>query len=200
MPDIATVLNVLTAAGAVATAMIAWVGVKNWRQQLHGQTEYELARRLLRSVYRVRDAVLSARSPWIDAGEMVMALTASGADLDSIKSEEFSRHGTRAAYALRWNRIRDALSDMDADVLEAEVLWGQELRETLKPIDEITTSLYLAMRQEPRLSSELRPGVRDRELQDVLFGVTNETSPFTSRVEQAIRRAEAYLRPKLILR
>jgi hypothetical protein len=55
--------DVLTAIAAVGAASIGLLGLATWRKQLKGRTEYELARRLLVAVYRIRNAVSYLRNP-----------------------------------------------------------------------------------------------------------------------------------------
>jgi hypothetical protein len=56
--DIVTLFKDLaTIFAAVAAGIIAIMGYNAWKKQLRGKAEYELARRLLRNVYRVRDAI-----------------------------------------------------------------------------------------------------------------------------------------------
>jgi len=55
----------------VATPFAIWaalLGLRTWRHQLKGNAEYELARRYLRGVYRVRDAIRLIRAPlmWLN--------------------------------------------------------------------------------------------------------------------------------------
>jgi hypothetical protein len=51
---------VLIAASSIA-AVVALLGLRTWKKQLKGRTDYELARRLLKSAYAVRDALQIVR-------------------------------------------------------------------------------------------------------------------------------------------
>lgn len=62
---VSAVADVLTALGALAAAAVAGLGLATWREQLKGRTEYDLARRMLKKTYRLREAVRAARSPLI---------------------------------------------------------------------------------------------------------------------------------------
>jgi hypothetical protein len=67
------VKDVATAGAAIVAAVVAVLGLRAWRRQLRGQTQYELARRLLRAVYRVRDEIQGVRNPVIMASEFETA-------------------------------------------------------------------------------------------------------------------------------
>ncbi|WP_139195506.1 hypothetical protein [Halomonas daqiaonensis] len=66
---ISTVKDILLGAAAVTTATVAVVGLKNWSRELRGKTEFEAARNLMKTTYRVRDELLYSRSPFVGAGE-----------------------------------------------------------------------------------------------------------------------------------
>ncbi|OQY20711.1 MAG: hypothetical protein B6I35_10155, partial [Anaerolineaceae bacterium 4572_32.2] len=66
--------DVVTILAALVAATVAIMGLRTWRKQLRGKTEYELARRLLRSVYRVRDAIRIVRNPFISSAETVQSM------------------------------------------------------------------------------------------------------------------------------
>ena len=55
--------EIVVAGAAVAAACIAYLGLAAWKKQLHGRSGYELARRLLRAVYSVRDRIVRVRTP-----------------------------------------------------------------------------------------------------------------------------------------
>jgi hypothetical protein len=55
---------VLTGAAIVA-GYVGLRGLGTWRRQLKGNTEYELAKSLLKAVYELREAIVSARFPFM---------------------------------------------------------------------------------------------------------------------------------------
>lgn len=66
--DIVTILVALVGGG------VAIYGLISWKRQLKGKTEYELARRVLRAVYRLRDAIRGIRNPLQSTGEIEHSL------------------------------------------------------------------------------------------------------------------------------
>src|SRR3990170_7831809 len=65
---------------AIALTIIAYAGLRTWRSQLKGKTEYELARRVLHRVYGIREAVREVRKPYIGASEEKAAFKDLGLD------------------------------------------------------------------------------------------------------------------------
>lgn len=70
---ISAVTSFLAAVSAIAVAVIAGIGLRTWTKQLKGTAEYELAKRLLQAVYKVRDAMndVTIRDRRIYPGEII---------------------------------------------------------------------------------------------------------------------------------
>src|SRR5689334_8252445 len=66
---VSLVRDILTCCAALFAAGIAFLGLRTWRAQLKGKTEFELAQRLLQSVYKVRQAIAVVRHPWMSVAE-----------------------------------------------------------------------------------------------------------------------------------
>jgi hypothetical protein len=60
---VTAVKDLMTGGAAIAAAVIAGAGLATWRRLLNGTTNYEVGRRLLRAVYKVREEVRYVRSP-----------------------------------------------------------------------------------------------------------------------------------------
>lgn len=207
--DIASILSGLSGLAAVAAligATAAWRSLKSWRQQLTGRTQYELARRLLRCVYKVRDEIRSVRNPAIFPGEFVEASTEAGIEHDSSKPG-FSHEQTRAVYHRRWRRLVDAISDFDVELLEAEVLWGQEITEQMLPLRQCINKLGININ---RLLDSGDPNIHRRralsrkhqeEMSAVIYEVSTNPAEdeFTAEVNAAIDPIEKFIRPYLKL-
>ena len=57
--------DLAVAGAAVATAFFAYKGLSAWRSELKGKAEYQIAKDVLRAVYKVRDAFMVVRNPAI---------------------------------------------------------------------------------------------------------------------------------------
>src|SRR4051812_35656253 len=78
--------DVATIAGACVAIYVALHGLSTWRRQLVGNAQHELARRLLRSAYKIRDGLMALRNPMITGGESYHALKNSGLSDDDIST------------------------------------------------------------------------------------------------------------------
>jgi hypothetical protein len=147
--DIAAIFSGFATFAAIIGVWIAWRGLKSWRDQLTGRTEYELARRLLRAVYRVRDGIRSVRNHGIVPAEVAVASAEAGIEHDNSRID-FSNEQICAVYNRRWQHLASVLSDLDVEALEAEVLWEQKAVERLRPlrqcVSKLRTNLYLYLR------------------------------------------------------
>lgn len=148
--DIVTALgeskDAVQAIFAAVGTIVAILGLRTWRKQIAGKAEYELATRLLRAIYTVRDRVNSLRAPFISAGEMYTAAKTKTEDGDEL-SQLPEQHDKLAelAYQVRWEHVQEAISDLAVQELEAEVLWENRVKSKLKPFYDCLTELRNAL-------------------------------------------------------
>jgi hypothetical protein len=196
--------DVVTAAAAIAAAAVAAMGLKAWRRQLLGHAEYELSRRLLRAVYRARDELHAVRNPLILASEFTAALQSdehkpSGDPPISFEDRE------AAVYGERWKRLASALSDLQVEVTEAEVLWGRSIVERLKPLRECVSVLYTNLTsflRRGRRGSGAEPAAeieRIERIERIIYKISDDPQqdPFTGQVAEAVAQIEEFIRPHL---
>lgn len=200
---ISAVADSVTAVAAAGTALVAYLGLTTWRDQLEGRTHYDLARRMLKKTYRLREAVRAARSPMILGGEMAAAVDEEGV------GEEGNRglaadddEAVAAVYDQRWKRVADVRSDLETDVFEAEALWGtEETDEALQPLRDFLGTLFALMSEHVM---RLRGGIhaadagRGQEVRRRLLGA-GEEDELEDEMDSAIGRIEEFLRPHLEL-
>lgn len=185
----------VTAAAALVGAVVAVIGLSTWRQQLTGKAKYKLARRLLRAVYKVRDEIAFVRAPFMSAGEIAEA--AEEAELDV--STTADQRAIDAARSRRWQRLSSAMSDMEVEALEAEVLWGREVQDRLDALRERVHELhgayveYYTLRDEevPQYEEDRRRRV---ELRRQMFGTGREGDDFQQSVADVVGAISEYLR------
>jgi hypothetical protein len=125
--------DILTGGAALTAGIVAVLGLQAWKKQLKGKVEYELARRLLRAALNVRDAIRFVRNPLQTGGEIDHAVKEAGIDLDP-RSPEYRAKSEAAVYQQRWKRLYEAMSQIEIELLEAEVSWGSEILERVKPL------------------------------------------------------------------
>lgn len=160
--------DVVTAIVALGGLWIAWLGLDAWRRQLTGRTEYELARRLLRATYAVRDEIEVVRSPFVSGHEMDVAAL----DADYAPEGMLDRKPYIMALAARVRGLNERLSELRVEALEAEVLWGSPARQA-------SDSLFEAARD---VNHAIMAHIRDED------GEGPKTAGYVERLQKAFKR------------
>jgi hypothetical protein len=196
--------DAITGLAAITATVIAIIGLRSWKKQLKGRTEYDLARRLLKAVYRVRDEIEALRMPLIYVGEVRQGLNDIG-----INAERNEKHyGGRAeslVYQSRWRRLHVALSDLQVELLEAEVSWGDEIMKRQDLLRECVASLFLNVYRRLWQIDDSRMYEVDSETQKeidrILYkSISNpEADPFGDEIKRSIEHIEEYVKPYLKL-
>lgn len=124
--DVFSIIKDIFLAGAAATtAYVAYTGLEKWQKELRGKASFEVARELIKSIYKLRDALRGYRSPFISASEFPEGYQHS---FDKRTNEEKGRTWAYV-YSKRWEPIGEAMRNFDVAVLEAEVLWGRDIKD-----------------------------------------------------------------------
>lgn len=181
-----TLKDLLTAVAAITATFVAIMGLNAWKRQLKGREEYDLARRYLRAIYKVRDSLRVVRNPFIPVEEMSRSLKEKGLDGNDYSDNQ---NTNRAVYDTRWSKVSEALSDLRVEQLEAEVLWGREAVEMCDYLDKCVANLMLKVRM--FLQGDLNSAV------DLTIYDTGEDNKFSKEIKEAVRITEDYLKPHL---
>jgi hypothetical protein len=204
MSPIESFENVATGVAALVAAWVAWKGLQAWRVQLHGKTEYDLARRVLRAVFKVRDQIAFVRHPFVAVGETIEAYRAAGIDLADVDLLKDDKRATQLVYQKRWQPLAAAVSDLSVEILEAEVLWGRSSRDLeadlRKLVAELNTAVTLYHRdihvQHGDAERAIKASERLENWSAIVYGGVSD-DVFAKRVESVVDRLEAMLRPHL---
>lgn len=189
-------------AAALFAAWVARSGLQTWRRQLRGQAQYELARRVLRAVLRVRDLMDGVRSPMITAGEFAAAYEAAGENPPEILSDS---RGTQLVYDRRWQTLSAAMTELQSELVEAEVFWGKALRDDEVTLRKCYAELFSAVSMHLRAQASKHVGESLSQVVEnqfrTLYKVHSDEDPdlFGNRIESCVTRFENQLRPHLRL-
>ena len=127
--NIVGIVRDLVATAAAATAgIVAVIGLNAWRSQYSAKINHEQARRLLKELYAARDMVNFIRSPFISAGEFFEARQAAGAEKPENMSSGSTDHDVARVYQSRWQVASETFRNFEAELVEAEVLWGDSAK------------------------------------------------------------------------
>jgi hypothetical protein len=201
---ISAVADSITAIAALAAMGVAVAGLRTWRHQLRGQSEYDLARRLLRAAYDVREQMQSVRGPFVSVQEMERAFEAANIEPDSRGVIDDPRTD-ELVYNRRFVPVYEAVSKLNVELLEAEVLWGTSVRESARPLNESVKELRTSIRKYLLMKRDAERLVRlNEEERETLMDVVYQSSadpaddPFSARVQKGISVLEDFLRPHLM--
>jgi len=200
--DISTLKDIIISGAAIVGATVAWKGLTAWKDQLTFRTDYELSRRLLISVFKYRDEVDRVRNSFMWSAERLRPTLE---DAEGMSPEQIDYYGLSNAYQTRWSKIQGIRSEMYADILESEVLWGTGLKDVFLPILDLERELHTNIRRfleinNPDVSSAQKAVLSRRlnENREVMYSdLDEEPDAFRQELETAISGMEAYLKPKL---
>lgn len=139
---VSIVKDIVLTLAAIVAGYVGIRGLDTWRRQLRGNTEYQLAKTMLTSVYELREALSSVRNPFMQYSKEP--------DLPQDKLKELSQrerewHALAQAYQRRWEPVPKAIAKLDVNLLEAEVVWGPRIRTKANPLNRLTGELLLAL-------------------------------------------------------
>jgi hypothetical protein len=100
---------------------IAYVGLSTWARQLHCGNEYDVSRRLLKSIIAIRQGVWHVRARGIFKAEVERA----NKEFDAEQCEQDRRFLSRTVSENRWLVVQQPWSELESTLIEAEVLWGR---------------------------------------------------------------------------
>lgn len=190
------VKDIVISLAACITAYVAYTGLNKWQKELKGKVYFDAAKDLIRAVYKFRDEMSYTRNGFIMPNEHPDGY------------DHFNRDTKKKAEAYAYiynNRMKPLISsaqDFDVYTLEAEALWGSEiktkclrLRKTFfrlqrsiqSNIDDIGSG-YENLKDELELRKEIKSDISESIKKD--DSLSNE-------IETAIKEIESIIRPYL---
>lgn len=200
---IAVAKDVIVATASVVAAGVAFYGVNTWRRQSWYARNQELGRRILISLYRYRDALQGVRSPFMAGSEMVPDTIEGEGKSDG---EEIRHRGLRNAYSRRWKRVDESRNELHADLIEAEAIWGRDLKNQFGRIFELQGTLLANLslwlnQTDPEKDWGSHPDkekvVRAAEQYVYDEGLDDKPSEFTQQLNQVVQDLEAEVKKKM---
>jgi hypothetical protein len=92
--------EIVVTLAALTGAIVAYKGLKKWKEELGGKSSHEMGRSILTAIFRVRKAVHRVRSNLISPDELPEAIGASKADRMT------------HVFKQRWEILDEALQDL----------------------------------------------------------------------------------------
>jgi hypothetical protein len=194
--------DVILTSAAVVGALVATKGLSTWKRQLKGQSEYELSRRILVTVFRYRDAISNVRNPAMWAYEMP---SPSADESKEMTPQQISFYGTSKAYQARWEKVQIERTNLYPDLLESEAIWGDELKQLFKELFKLENELFTCVQNyihqiNPETDEIYKKAIMDIKFKrrDILYGdFSEEGDDYKKDFQSHVNKIEKYLKPKL---
>jgi hypothetical protein len=180
----------------IATCFGAWMAWKGWKKEMRGQTEYKLAIDLLAALYRFRDAIDSTRNPMIFSSEIFEVA------YDNYEQSDEKKYfkGTARLYSERWNRVFDAQQSIYANLMLAEAVWGEEVKNLFQKLFAHGAKLRFAIEEHLQLIDPSNPQKDIEAMKEnakiLLKRFENEDDDFDDELKELIAEIETFLNPK----
>ncbi len=157
----------------VATPLIALYGLRSWKHELRGRTEYEVATNVLAGAYRIRDAIKQVQTPFMTPSEWI------GRQKKEPESEhETLIYNTFYAFSNRINVVRDAVRDWYPHVVRSEALFGDDAKKATEALAKVANKLWIAieMWHKEEIRSRTDEG-RFTSLYNIMYGIDPSQHP-----------------------
>jgi len=201
-PYLTFVKDIVTVISLAVAALVAIKGLQTWRRQLKGTADYDLAKRLLKAAYRLRDALQAVRNPFMSSGEVQYAIKEVQLEVKP-SDEDFNAASTAAAYQLRWRPVIEAYQSLELEAFEAEALWGASAKDVIIPIRRTVNSLSVAidlvLRDRQAGGTRMLDSASREKFERILYSMalTPEDDPYLKELTAAVAQIETLARPFL---
>ncbi len=125
------------------TLLIAWTWLQTWKRQLKWTIEYELAKKILHKVYQTERHFNQVRNPFLSAWELYINF--SEEELKSKTEDERRYEEYHKAYKARLDPLFLVIEELNIDILEAEALWGNDLKKLVYEVFRHLRELQVAV-------------------------------------------------------
>ncbi len=191
--------DIILALSGVATATIAYVGLSRWRSELRGRADFDAARATAKAAYKLRDVLQGARSPFMSSAEFPEGYENNFTSPTPAERAKALAH----AYQNRWAPVWEAIQELNALALEAEILWGADARAPIDALRGCALELRIAMQE--RIEDTARGSIaeqanprRDEDTSARLWtGFPRDPNRLDEKIDKAIKDLDQLLRPHL---
>lgn len=189
--------DIALSAAACVTGSVAVVGLGAWRKELRGRANFDVARQLARAAYIVRDQLGYCRSAFTAAQEFPTGYKSSLSTSDSKEEGDAWAH----VYANRWEPLSKAVQDFDTTSLEAEALWGHDVKQQCTELRGCVRVLQVGIEmflQDKYSGGQLFKNAQlAQRIESDIWDTQSDDNELTKRINTAINGIEVFLRPHL---
>jgi hypothetical protein len=128
------------------------------------------------------------------------------ADAEKMTYDQIRHYGTARAYQARWDKVNEARAELQTDLLEAEVIWGDVIQKKFSRLFELQGELFSVVQTYlVTMDSNQPQTIRDsyREImktkRDIMYDLSSadKLDDFTKDVTIAVKAIEEHLVPHL---
>lgn len=201
---IATAKDVIVAISALTAAGIAFAGLSTWNRQIRGQASYELARQILRKTYLFRNLILEYRSELRMISGLIK-IKEQHSDTDFVESVALKElldsvfntlNNLDSSYLNIW-------AELKTDFLEAEVVWGINLKKDFTKLSNIQALFYYDVKFLRSIVTHIRDNStitqdQQKELTKIVHRYDNiHDNTIRQEIEECVIEAESQLKVHL---
>ena len=197
-PEVFSIIKDIVLSGAaVTTAVVAYTGIEKWKKELRGKADFDVARELAKSMYYLRNEIQYCRTPFYSMPEFPEGYKGSVGNHTPEEEGQAWAH----LFANRWEGVGDAIEDFETATLEAEALWGADIREKTgnlrKLVAELRSSIEAFIRDKYSGGQNFKDRDFGKEMQANVAATSSEENSLSKRLEAGITDLESELRPHL---
>lgn len=185
---------------AITGAVVAVKGLGTWKRQINGQSNYNLSKNLLISLFKYRDAIEMVRNPFMSSLEMPLPPLD---ERSGMNSDEIRFYGLFKAYEKRWDKVVGLQSEIYANLIEAEALWGDELSAMWKILRKKENQLLMQLQNYIQICNPKTPAHEKDRLQASQEKMHNtlyeggENDLFKIQFEAELLKMTSYIKEKI---
>lgn len=194
--DIGIVKDIIMSIAASLTAWVAYSGLNKWKKELKGKIDFDTAHALIKAAYKLRNELKYARAPFIPAQEFPNNYNPIKADSDK-KADALAY-----IYSNRMKRVIEATEELEVRALEAEALWGNQIKELTMELKSCSIHLNISFEEDIRNEYSgykhfQADDVFRKEIKQDIWVSSKEDDPLSIRIHNAIKNIENEIRPYL---
>ena len=175
---------------------VAWQGLRTWRRQLKGTSQFDVAKRLMLKVYQIRQDVEFCRAPF-----RTIQMFTHDEDGKPIPKNEQQYYSSNKEMWSRFNVIVKTLNEIEFLLFESEIIIDKKIRSIFMPIEEVCRELRLSIEEyiedcNPRYDNQRESEDsrnRYRELRRIIYSRKNDE--IEAKVNSAINELEIFIKP-----
>ena len=184
---ISVLKDIIITIAAIITGSVAIYGINSWKKQLKGKTYFETSKELLLKTYKLRDAIQASRLRITYAYEFPEKYSKNTKHTPKEEGEAWSQ-----VYTNRMKPVYDRYQEFEILTLEAETIWGDEIKVRTDRLKNCVISLRNAM--DMIVDDKISPGVyfnKENKLRKEMYDkVLNNDNEVTSEIYTAVEDIE----------